>query len=324
MTSGGSSGVAPIPGMFVFPASNGQADSDTLHYSRHEFSTYFLQHQERQPHAVDSTDRNWHLDGSRHVDHDHLILAIMGSMNDGSLPRPGATPAFDLTASAYSLFYQGVVGTSSVSMNDSAAVDSYSPMSGSFGHAGDVFTNGTLTLMKNAIVDGNAVAGSFAVSSSAIITGARTPLAQPSTFMDVKLPAGLPNLGTIDLSGNPGMTIVGPGSFEVGDILLNKAELYVDNSAGPVTLYVTGQLVMQAGARIALADPDPEKFAVYLPNAQPVYLQGGCSAFNGVVYAPYSTLAITSKGEFFGAFVAQTMKLDKNARVHYWSPLRGQ
>src|SRR5207247_3327840 len=58
--------------LFVFPAANPATDSDALHYSRHEFTTYFLQHMERQPHAVDSTDGNWHLDGSRHVDHNHL------------------------------------------------------------------------------------------------------------------------------------------------------------------------------------------------------------------------------------------------------------
>lgn len=104
----------PMPGMFVFPASKPATDSDKLHYSRHEFNTYFLQHQERQPHALDPADGDWHVDGSRHIDHDHLILAIMGRMNDGALPAPGATPAFDLTMTTYSLFYQGIVGASSV------------------------------------------------------------------------------------------------------------------------------------------------------------------------------------------------------------------
>ncbi|TMA38918.1 MAG: hypothetical protein E6J79_05065 [Deltaproteobacteria bacterium] len=38
----------PVPGMFVVPASDPRSsDSDTLRYSRHEFTTYFLQHAER-------------------------------------------------------------------------------------------------------------------------------------------------------------------------------------------------------------------------------------------------------------------------------------
>src|SRR5439155_5956796 len=91
----------PIPGMFVFPTDD-DANSDELHYSRHEFVTYFLQHAERMPHQVDAADGNWHVDGSRHVDHDHLILEIAGRLRDGSTPRPGATPAFTLAVSALS------------------------------------------------------------------------------------------------------------------------------------------------------------------------------------------------------------------------------
>src|SRR6184192_4125716 len=99
--------------MFVVPAADASgSESDTLRYSRHEFSTYFLQHQERQPHAVDPTDGNWHMDGSRHVDHNHLILAIAGRVN-GAAPAAGATPPFDLVTSTYSLFYRGLVGASS-------------------------------------------------------------------------------------------------------------------------------------------------------------------------------------------------------------------
>ena len=100
----------PVPGMFVVPASDpSSSDSDTLRYSRHEFTTYFLQHAERQPHAVDPTDPNWHMDGSPHVDHNHLILAIAGKLGQRR-PDPGATPAFDLAVSTYSLFHQGRLG----------------------------------------------------------------------------------------------------------------------------------------------------------------------------------------------------------------------
>src|SRR6185295_5438423 len=88
----GKNGVVPVPGMFVVPTANGATDSDELHYSRHEFVTYFLQHQERQPHAVDPTDPNWHLDGSPHVDHNHLIIAITGTLFGVKLPAGATTP----------------------------------------------------------------------------------------------------------------------------------------------------------------------------------------------------------------------------------------
>ena len=54
--------LAPIPGMFVVPSATPTTASDILRYSRHEFSTYFLQHMERQPHALDPTDGNWHVE----------------------------------------------------------------------------------------------------------------------------------------------------------------------------------------------------------------------------------------------------------------------
>jgi len=317
------SGVEPIPGMFVFPAENAAQDSDALHYSRHEFATYFLQHQERQPHALDPTDPNWHVDGSRHVDHNHLILAIMGHMPDGSLPAPGATPAFDLSAANYSLFYQGLVGESSVTMTASTTIDSYTPGTSGFGSDGDVFTNGTLSISKKARIAGDATAASFDVSDNAQITGQQIPLREPATFMDIKVPTLLPDLGAIDLNGG-GQTIVGPGSFLVSAMRLNKAALYVDNTAGPVTLYVTGPVEFRGGSTITLADPDPERFAVYLAGTSPVNLTGVDSTFHGVIYAPYSPLTITNNGEFFGAFVADRLRLGKSAAVHYWSALRGE
>ena len=40
---------------------------------------------------VDPDDGNWHLDGSPHIDHDHLIVAIAATLPDGSLPTPGAS-----------------------------------------------------------------------------------------------------------------------------------------------------------------------------------------------------------------------------------------
>jgi hypothetical protein len=86
----------PIPGWITFAASdkNGR-NSDTLRYFRHEFETYYLAHGERSVHAVDPTDSSWHMDGTRHVDHDHLVVAIAGDLN-GAMPVPGATQAFRL------------------------------------------------------------------------------------------------------------------------------------------------------------------------------------------------------------------------------------
>src|SRR5262245_40136808 len=91
---------APIPGLFSIASANATVDSDIAQYARHEFNTYFLPHAEHLPHSVDPSDGNWHLDGSRHVDHNHLILTIAGTVN-GGVPPAGATPVFTLQLNTY-------------------------------------------------------------------------------------------------------------------------------------------------------------------------------------------------------------------------------
>ena len=237
-------GDEPVPGMFVFPTSSG-SDSDLLHYSRHEFSTYFLQHTERQPHAVDPADPNWHLDGTRHVDHDHLILAIAGTVN-GAAPKAGATPTFDLVLGAHSLFHEGVTGISSVSLGSTAVTDSYVPGAWGFGSAGDVFSGGRISVASGAVVNGSLTAASLNVSKSATVTGGKFILTSTPSFMDVKIPSGLTDLGLIDVRGGF-RTIQGPGSFTASGITLSGGGmLSIDNSAGPVTIYVTGAVTMDA------------------------------------------------------------------------------
>jgi len=66
--------------------------STVLSYWRHEFASYNRTH--RQDDDYESEDGEWHADGSRHVDHDHIVVAIRGKLADGTLPQAGATPPF--------------------------------------------------------------------------------------------------------------------------------------------------------------------------------------------------------------------------------------
>jgi hypothetical protein len=50
-----------IPGLSSVESVDKAKESDILQYARHEFNSYFLAHQERQAHAVDAIDPNWHL-----------------------------------------------------------------------------------------------------------------------------------------------------------------------------------------------------------------------------------------------------------------------
>jgi hypothetical protein len=180
-------------------------------------------------------------------------------------------------------------------------------------------TNGKLKMSSASKVKGDATAGTFEISSNSSITGTKTLQTPAVSFMDVKVPTGIPYLGDVRARSG-GATLVGPGSFKINNLTLdNNATLFIDNSRGPVTLYVTGKIDMGDNAALRIADVQPEHFAVYMPNAQTANLDGNGSSFRGVLYAPKATITI-KRGDFYGAFVGKTVTIE-NARVHYDSTL---
>jgi hypothetical protein len=74
----------------------GAPDSFELVYDRHEFQTYRAAHAHEGGYGLDPRDPAWHADGSRHIDHDHLVLAIQGKVEGQGAPAPGVTPPFTL------------------------------------------------------------------------------------------------------------------------------------------------------------------------------------------------------------------------------------
>ncbi|MGE0684905.1 MAG: hypothetical protein AB7P69_28835 [Candidatus Binatia bacterium] len=311
-----------MPGLFSIDAANSASDSDILQYSRHEFNTFFLQHQERQAHTVDPTDSNWHEDGTPHIDHNHLILALTAQLNDGSFPVPGATPTFQLSFSTASLFHNGLVGATSIEMSGAASTDSYdsgSLLGDLFVSNGDILSNGKITLKGLTTVRGNATGASFSVALLSRITGKKIISNQPTEFMPVMIPKLLPNLGRLTL-GLGAIRTLGPGSYQVSDLVINGGTLVINNNAGPVTLYVTGKVDISIGA-ISMTNKDPERFAVYVAGSDGVTL-GLLSSFHGVVYAPQSPVNISGLGQFYGAFIGNTVTVRDAATIHYDSALR--
>ena len=83
-----------IAGLFRITAGTAQT-SNMLAYWRHEFQTYKDQHRQLDAYNTDANP-DWHADGSRHVDHDTIFVAIAGTLPNGTTPAPGATPPFQL------------------------------------------------------------------------------------------------------------------------------------------------------------------------------------------------------------------------------------
>jgi hypothetical protein len=73
----------------------GAERSTTLAYWRHEFVTYKRSHRQKD-HLDTGPDPQWHRDGSPHIRHDHIVVAIRGQVAGEASPAPGATPPFTL------------------------------------------------------------------------------------------------------------------------------------------------------------------------------------------------------------------------------------
>ncbi len=314
--------VEPVPGMFVLPALDTANDSDVLHYSRHEFASYFLGHEERAPHAVDENDPNWHLDGSRHIDHNHLILAIDGAFENGDPPAPGATESFDLRLAAHSLFRSGLVGHATMTIRDDAKTDSYDPETRTSASNGDIYSNGRIDVVGRAVVAGDASGAQINLKQKAQILGDTYLVTEPISFMSIQTPQGIEDLGDLTIGVGETFRIDGPGSFQVGDLYLySGAQLVIDNAAGPVTLYVSGVIEMWANSIVETASVDPEQFAIYATSGESISMWANGGGFYGVVYAPYSQMKLMS-GQFFGAFVAAEAIASGDTQVHYDETLR--
>lgn len=87
-----------VQGLFRLDSGVNSA-SNALTYWRHEFETYKREHR-----RIDARRRgpdvDWHNDGSYHVDHDHIVVAIAGTLLGGSQLAGGATPPFRLVVSS--------------------------------------------------------------------------------------------------------------------------------------------------------------------------------------------------------------------------------
>jgi cytoskeletal protein CcmA (bactofilin family) len=304
-----------IPGLYTRFAPEKDEDSDVLRYSRHEFSSFYLQHEERQRHAVDADDPNWHLDGTPHVDHNHLVLAISGYVQGSgstgikedphadALPAPGATRPFKLEIRTSPLVDHAVAAERAITMSGSARVK------------GDVVTNGTLALSDKARVDDDATVFATAITGKAKV-GKTIIATEPTEFLPVYLPSAIDRLGSVVIAAGESRTLVGPASFLATELRIEEGgELFIDNSAGPVIVYVTGSVVADRG-RIRPYWRAADEFALYVDGGGDVRLPG-TGILYGIVYAPSSRVSMNGSGRVVGAIVAGEVVLTDNAGVDY-------
>ena len=308
-----------IRGLFTLDPATGDAASTGLRYARHEFNSFAFLHADKQVHEIDPQNPDWHIDGSPHIDHDHLIMAVSGLLSDGSVPTPGATPPFTLMLHIATFFQHGLFGNLSVGLSDQAGTDSYNSQTGQTGAEGDVFSNGHIVVEGQASIDGEVsvtTTDSLQLIDEETASGDVTEAPSAIVPLQVDVPDHLPQLGNVLVSGTDSLTLE-PGSYQLSGLTVrDKGRLFIKNAAGPVTLYVSGAVDISGQPQITVATANPEAFTLYVAGTGAVRLSGS-SVLTGVVYAPDSFIGMADQAELFGSFVGNSAWLTDQAQAHY-------
>lgn len=147
------------------------------------------------------------------------------------------------------------------------------------------------------------------------VTGLTTAAPAPKTLLPVTLPSGLTDLGAISLSGNQTHAVTA-GTYQMSSISISgNGALIIDNSAGPVTFYVSGS-ISASGNGISNASGNPQKFTIFETGSADVSLSGN-GVFFGLVYAPTSSISISGNSDLYGAFAGASISINGNGAIHY-------
>jgi len=168
---------------------------------------------------------------------------------------------------------------------------------------------------------GSQLASDFAASSTANDNGkAVTTKIEKVDGQDVVV--ATMGLGTSQIDLAPGETLTLPaGSYHVSSIRLNGGStLNVDASAGPVNIYLTGELKADAGSRIHLlpAGTTADKFVVYSNSSARITI-ASFGEFTGAIYAPNADIFLFHQGDFYGMVWGNTVAI-QNAGDFVYDP----
>ncbi len=126
----------------------------------------------------------------------------------------------------------------------------------------------------------------------------------------------LGNGESVTLTGKPG----GANYYFTNIELKSGAALNIDTSAGPVNLFMSGELNGKHGT-ITQSGGDPKKFAIFSDTDDPVSLSNA-SAFYGVIYAPYADLDIYNNATMYGAIIAGTVDVKNSGNFYFDTALK--
>ena len=158
---------------------------------------------------------------------------------------------------------------------------------------------------------GSQLAGDFAASSSANDNGkAVTTKVENVDGQDIVVTTMGLDANQIDLAPSETLTLPA-GNYHVSSIRLNAGStLTVDASAGPVNIYLTGELKADAGSSIKLlpGGVTADKLVLYSNSAERIEIASS-SDFSGAIYAPHADIFLFHQGDFYGMVWGNNVKI---------------
>ena len=232
-------------------------------------------------------------------------------------------------------------------------IDSYDSSLGSYAsqmvnvtnghdHAG---LNGTvrstrdIQMSPRSTVFGDATPGpthGVSLGPDAYVSGSTTPATDPLILPPINVPAypsvgpqSIPSNGSLSLpSGNYGfdslsigngatLTITGPAEIVVGNFSgASNANLIIDATAGPVTIYVEGSYSHGNGFAANAVPGSPMALAFMCTSNSSIVFPANTN-IRGGYYAPDASIRFTSGGEAWGSFIGTRIVMAAGMRFHY-------
>ena len=258
----------------------------------------------------------------------------------------------------YLEFPPGLFAEDGINIYSNVRVDSYDSALGSYGgNNGDIGTNSIATsppaisLSGNAILNGDISIGpdgdvyqAISLADERNLNGDMEVLAEPVDLPAINAPSGLPNKGSISLTGFDNNTIDSDGKYEnfqldnhstvtftndaiihiTGEFnILSNSKFIIENNA-TVVIYVDGKIQFDSNVEINNVGKIPREFFIVGTdqltdgvNGEPGIDLNSNETFYGVIYSPYATVNIDSNADIFGAIVGKHITLDSNVKFHF-------
>ena len=195
-----------------------------------------------------------------------------------------------------------------------------------------------VNLTSNATIQGDVMIGpggdpATVISDPSRVTGAKSTAPEALSLPAVTPPAGLPNRGSVTISGN--QTITSDGMYS--SLTIKNATVQIQ---GDVTIYVTGdmtlqsspQLVVPAGSHLTLylggtfsqkggaikeANLQPEQLQIYgTASCTSIDLDSNATAY-AAIYAPAAKCSVNSSSTLVGVFSGRSLEIKSSSELRY-------